>query len=428
MPEDGDNVVLLGTEGEPTALSDTLPNQNEAAVLHTEGAGRGASTVTDGDDVVLLRDDTAQGPGAGKGLQFGDVQANDKLLVAGDKARVFVPVTNNNDTSQDVTVQFTENTKDYDTVTKTVASGDTVAFGVNPTKSSAGVFTYSVVRSDTQATVTWFQGIDPRYLTADPVLLSPGSTTTITQVVGNRGDGDLDAEVSLRESGSVFYTETVTVSPGNTVSVSANRTKSVETSREYTATVEEVATGLQGTSNPTEVFWTDDAKQIDLSPNDDSTKGYPIDDGIMTAGPETFFFGDGKIFEAGTYVLEVSGSYWSHQDANLDPAGGKFDFYPPESRYEDQGDNPDEPYAIYTGSTVIFGPAIIYPNGPFNTGGGEGTYQADIWGNVSTTSARGTFELTTSGKIGFFNMDTQGDYSDNAASMSYSLYRVPSNL
>lgn len=154
--------------------------------------------------------------------------------------------------------------------------------------------------------------------------------------------------------------------------------------------------------------------------------------------------GNDQIFEAGTYQLSVSGNGWSHSGGGVDTSnlvcdvdtsevGGTLDFYAPCNRVEALG-GADDTYSLVTDfdgdgtDEVLMGPALVYPGAGRTLNTPEGDVDAIEQTTVFTdktlevpSSGNGTITLTSSGKIGVYNMDEPGTYGDNSAEVTYTL-------
>lgn len=409
MVQKGDEVVVLTEE---LGLSSTSVQKGDDVVVHDDKLARGPSSVQKGDSVAVVGEELGQGPSGG--LRIGKISADDRMVVQGTQVLFFVPIENTTDTDMDYTLQFTENGDNFDTDTNTIKANSTKAFGTDATKNSPQNNVYGGPEIPNTVGVTWFKGIKPGSITLDPTVNAVGGTKTVEITIGNVGSSALDADVKIRENGGVIYETTITVSSGGSQTVSTTVTKNTETKADYTATVKEIATGLTGTTNPATGYWTDDTV---------SYPGVYIGDNEISSGPNNYYLNDGDKLPAGTYVLSVDGPNpgWTH----VDPLGnGNLDFAPWESRYEPGDYASSEPYAIYTSGSVIFGPAFVWDDGPFDTGGGPGTYQGDLFSGGTGA----TLVLDDSTTLSFFNMDTQGDYGDNRADLTYSLEKIPASL
>jgi len=372
------------------------------ATVERDGDRVYATTSAGGDKVVL----TTQADTLVNGIRVGDLNVNDALVATGDTVRLGLPLENTESTDTDITVEFIRDGSVYKTTTVTVPGDGQINPGDSESFSTPGTRDYESDPGDNTVPVTWFGAIRPGFLSASPQALRPGETSTLSIDVTNTGSDDVAVSVDFRSlSGGVEASDSTVVPGGSTATLSGDVTRQSETTVPFVADVTNEDAGITGTSNSIRVLWADldDVPSFTLQ----------IGDSEMRSEDTAFDFNNGTAIPAGDYLLEATGTGWSHN-----AAGPSLDFKTKETRFED-ATNTDTTYAVVTGDTAELGPALLYPGATFETGGGAGVYQEWLW------SRGGTFTLDTDSVVSFYNMDEPGTYGDNGADLTWTLYQLP---
>jgi len=145
MVEQGEDALLVDGE---LAISESTPQTGEQAVVHTSDTARAESNPEQGDPVVMVAEGLAQSKAGGiGGIVLEGLEADDRLLFAGDSTTIRVDVVNNTDESRDVTLEFTRNGNSFNTQTQTIPSRGQRRYSVPVSQPDAGEHIYQAVTS-----------------------------------------------------------------------------------------------------------------------------------------------------------------------------------------------------------------------------------------------------------------------------------------
>jgi len=257
MPESGQEALIVGEE---LALSDASTAADLDALVYADELARGPSQVSDGDQVILITPGLAQGPSAQ--INLGDL-TGDTATYKGREVSMRIPATNASETNQRYTVDFFEDESQFDSVTRGIAAGETVAFTTTRTKSDVGCYIYTANDSN-EHRVCWLN-IDPGQLLADPntVWLGASDTSTVLSLKVNVPDSEgssTDVTVAIKEEGSQIYSNTKTITPGEQKRFSTSVSKSTEGTFTYTADITDGESGITVETTPVDVLWTNDQR------------------------------------------------------------------------------------------------------------------------------------------------------------------------
>lgn len=254
MVNPGENTVLVSGD---VGLSDVTAKQGDDTVVHDALTGRGSSVPKVGQDVVMLTDSLAQsGGGVPSNIELRPLTASDYLLYKGQTTTMTLPVVNSADVPDDFTVPWKENQTEFAEQTLTINPRSTKEYEQTRTKTATGEFTYQASRSNT-ITVSWLN-VDPGAFEANPNVLNPGNTATLSIDVANPNSDDVDVQVEFfNGQDTLLDTQTKTIPGGSgSETYSLDQTINFRAEVDYYVSLTELGTGVSGTSRTQTVTWT----------------------------------------------------------------------------------------------------------------------------------------------------------------------------
>lgn len=184
-------------------------------------------------------------------IQLENFRTSDREIEVEQTLTLRVDAVNVTANDQSFTVEWKEDGSVIGSETTTIPADSTEELSFEYTRSTTGLFNYSV-NEVAPIAVAWLK-VGPSDLTAAPAVLElfdGQETTTIEQEVTNNQGANVDYTWELTEDGDVIYTNTKTITTGSTVTFSHSVTYTSAQRHEYQA---------NGRSNVESVIWLEEA-------------------------------------------------------------------------------------------------------------------------------------------------------------------------